>query len=64
MNMIIKQIGNKFYLYFNRIHPANLCFVGYSIMAAQGKARKLLRCHNCNINNITYILEDNKEGKK
>lgn len=61
MEMIIKQINNKFYVYFDKIHPANLCFIGYSIMAAQCRARKLLRTHNCKEDNIKYILEGNND---
>lgn len=57
MNMIIKQKENKFYLYFDEIMPSKLCFVGYSIMSAQARARKLLKAHNEKIDNIKYILE-------
>ena len=57
MDMIIKQKENKFYLYFDEITPSKLCFVGYSIMAAQTRARKLLKAHNEKIDKIKYILE-------
>lgn len=57
MKMIIKQYGNKFYLYFDEIKPQNRCFIGYSISATQCQARKLLKSHNSNINNIQFILE-------
>lgn len=58
MEMIIKQKANKFYLYFNEIDPANLCFVGYSIMAAQARARKLLKSHNEKEDSIKYIISE------
>lgn len=56
MEMIIKKVENKFYLYFDEVKPANLCFIGYSLMAAQCRARKLLKSHNSNIENIKYDL--------
>ena len=58
MQMIIKQKENKFYLYFDKIHPANLCFIGYTILTAQAKARKILRVHGISKDNIFYILEN------
>ena len=42
MEMVIQKVENKFYLYFDEVKPANLCFIGYSLMAAQCRARKLL----------------------
>lgn len=59
MEMIVKQNGDKFYLYFNKIDPANLCFIGYSVMSAQRRARQLLRTHNADEKSIKYILEEN-----
>lgn len=61
MEMIIKQNGKKFMLYFNKICPATLCFIGYSVMAAQRRARQLLRTHNANEKAIKYILEENNK---
>ena len=57
MEMIIKQKENKFYLYFDKVHLANLCFVGYSIITTQARARKLLKSHNEKKDKIEYILE-------
>lgn len=58
MQMIIKQNDDKFMVYFDEIHPAYLCSVCYSVGAAQRKARSILKTHNCNIENIKYVLKE------
>lgn len=58
MEMIIKQNGKKFMLYFDEISPETLCFIGYSVMSAQRRARQLLRTHNADPKAIKYILEE------
>lgn len=57
LKMFIVQKQDKWYLYFDELKPQNLCFVGFSLMAAQAKARKLLKFHNGNINNIQIITK-------
>ena len=61
MQMFIIQKQNKWYLYFDELKPQNLCFVGYTLMATQAKARKLLRFHNSNVNNIKIITNKGEE---